>query len=128
MHQLLQKSLLQLDAPAATKISPAAGCTSCYKNLSCSWMHQLLQKSLLQLDATAASKISPAAGCEFMLVCMHKYTMEEPRFRSQFDLLFHSIRSSNTLSLGFREPNCVIGFSADRVWLVTRFYIFIFLR
>ena len=38
------------------------------------------------------------------------------------------IRSSNTLSLGSGKPNSVLGFSAKRVWLVTRFYIFILLR
>ena len=53
---------------------------------------------------------------------------EEPRFHSRFDLLFHSIRSSNILSLWSDKPTCVLGFSANRVWLVTHFYIFILLH
>ena len=53
---------------------------------------------------------------------------EEPRLRSRFDMLFHSIRSSNTLSLGSGKPNCVLGFSVNRVWLASRFYTFILLH
>ena len=45
---------------------------------------------------------------------------EEPRFRSRFDLLFHSISLSNTLSLGSGKPHCVLGLSANRMWLFTR--------
>ena len=54
--------------------------------------------------------------------------LEERRFRSRCDMLFHSIRSSNTLSLGSGKLNCVLGFSANRVWLVSRFYIVILLH
>ena len=42
-------------------------------------------------------------------------------------MLFHSIRSSKTLSYGSGKPNCVLGFSPNRVWLVTRFCSFLFL-
>ena len=45
--------------------------------------------------------------------------------RRRFDMLFHSVRSFNTLSLGSGKPNCVLGFSPIRVWLVNHFYIFI---
>ena len=54
--------------------------------------------------------------------------LEKPRFRSRFDMLFHSVRSSNTLSLGLGKPNCVLEFNANRMWLVTRFYICISLH
>ena len=43
--------------------------------------------------------------------------------RRQFDILFYSIPSSKTLSLGSGKPNCV--FSANRVWFVTRFHLLI---
>ena len=43
-------------------------------------------------------------------------------------MLFHSIRSLNTLSYGSIKPNCVLGFSANRMWLFTRFYVFLFIR
>ena len=43
-------------------------------------------------------------------------------------MLFLSFRSFNTLSLGSGKPNCVLGFSANRVWLVSRFYNFVLLH
>ena len=53
--------------------------------------------------------------------------LEEPRFRSRFDMLFHSIRSSNALSLGSDKPNCILRFSANRVWLVSRLVVYMFI-
>ena len=52
--------------------------------------------------------------------------LEETRFRSRFNMPIHSIRSSNTLSLRSGKPNCVLGFSANRMWLVSRFFIFLY--
>ena len=51
--------------------------------------------------------------------------LEESRFRSRFRMLFHSIRSSNTLLIGLGKPNGVLGFSANSAWLVSRLYIFL---
>ena len=48
-----------------------------------------------------------------------------PRQASFLFQIRNAVRSSNTLSLGSGKTNCVLGFSANRVWLVVVIYLYV---